>query len=91
MSEVSKIAAKLPFMSESFLADVVFLLRLMQNNYYKRLLENISPNTGEVWDEIEHAVTAVIRADRAFHIALALKEQQKQQEAAQTQGATSND
>src|SRR5260363_66876 len=42
----------------------------------------------EVWEMMNYAIADVIRADRAFHIALALHHGKK---AAQTQGATHND
>src|SRR5260363_181862 len=80
-----------PAVSERSLAAVVDQLYLMRGNYHKKLGEKTVPSRGEVLNETERAIADVIRADRAFHIALALKEQQQRREAEQAQGATHNE
>src|SRR5260363_261824 len=78
-----------PIQYTSFLVHVIHQLHRLQNKYHEELQEKqVCDGRHEVWELMNYAIAEVIRADRAFHIALALHHGQK---AAQTQGATHND
>jgi len=71
---------------------MVYQLSLMRDKYRERLnAKAVDDGRNEAWDVMNYAIAAVIRVDRAVHIAIALKEQQKRQEIAQAQGTIHHD
>ena len=92
MSEVRRIMEEVVGIEESSLADMVYQLSLMRDKYRERLnAKAVDDGRNEAWDVMNYAIAAVIRVDRAVHIAIALKEQQKRQEIAQAQGTIHHD
>src|SRR5260364_110320 len=80
---------ELTAIKEPSLTHVIHQLHRLQNKHHEELQEKqVCDGRNEVWQMMNYAIAEVIRADCAFHIALALHHGQK---AAQTQGATHHD
>ncbi len=77
MSDVEKVIEELSPMPELQISEVIYDLHKM-NEMYQRA--EIQPLRGSIVGvEIDNAIAALIRADRAFHILLAQEEQRKEQ------------
>src|SRR5260364_183695 len=78
MSEFIGTLEELTAIKEPSLTHVIHQLHRLQNKHHEELQEKqVCDGRNEVWQMMNYAIAEVIRADCAFHIALALHHGQK--------------